>query len=431
MGSPKTLLESWASEGIRLGLERPRKLLAALGNPQERFRVVLITGTDGKGSTAAILAAILRAAGRSVGRFTSPELERVEEQISIGEALTPKTPLPEGEGAFRPISPEDLVALLERIETAAHDALGGPPTPFEALTAAAYLHFAQRGVDWAVVEAGMGGARDATNVADPELAIVTSVSLEHRRFLGDTLEEIAREKAGGFRPGKPAVAFEALPALVEVAESVGATLHGVDRDTSFRATPDATDPFRGQRVELETPVRRYDLFLPLAGEHQARNLALAVRAVEILELASPGEIASGVAATSWPGRLEAVDFPEGPRVVLDAAHDPAAVQALVRFLDGLATPWDLLFGVLQDKEAERMLPPLARRAERVVLTRPPGPRGRDPGELVDLLRGGPTPEVIPDPARALEVLLQGPREGLRVVTGSVVLVGWVRKASVE
>lgn len=426
---PELLLDRWTPEGIRLGLDRPRRLLQALGDPQADLRVILVTGTDGKGSTAAVLSSILQAAGLRVGRFTSPALERVEEQISVGEALTPKSPLPEGEGALRqerPVASEELVALLERVEAAAYDALGGPPTPFEALTAAAYLHFTESGVEWAVVEAGMGGARDATNVADPELAVVTSVSLEHRKFLGDTLDEIAREKAGGFRPGRPAVVFEALPALVEAAEDLGAPLHAVDRDTTWQATPDGADPFRGQRVELRTPVHTYDLFLPLAGAHQARNLALAVRAAELLGWADPEQVRTGVAAVTWPGRLEAIDLPDGPRVVLDAAHDPAATQALAQFLDSLDAPWDLLFGVLQDKEADRMLPPLAERAQRVVLTRPPGPRGRDPQELTDLLPPESTAEVVPDPAHALDALLQGPRTSLRVVTGSIVLVGAIR-----
>lgn len=414
MTDPRTLLSRWSREGIRLGLERPRELLATLGDPQSRLRVVLVTGTDGKGSTATLLASILRATGLRTGIFTSPELESVEEQIQIDGT---------------PVSTRALTDLFERVEQAALKALDGPPTPFEALTAAAYLHFAERGAELAVVEAGMGGARDATNVADPRLAIVTSVSLEHRRFLGNTLEEIAREKAGGFRPGRPAVVYRALPAFVEAAKTRGARLHVASREMSWRTVADDADPFRGQRVELATPVRKYDLFLPLAGEHQARNLALAVRAAELLGHAEPRAVAAGVAGASWPGRLEAVDLPRGPRVVLDAAHGPAAVQALARFLDALDTPWDLLFGVLSDKEVEAMLPPLAERAQRILLTRPPAPRGRDPAELRDLVEK--VPEVVPDPGQALEALVRGPREHLRVVTGSIVLVGaargWLRE----
>lgn len=405
-----------------MGLERPRRLLAELGDPQTRFPAVLIAGTNGKGSTAALLASMTRAAGLTTGLFTSPALGRVEEQIRLDDV-----PVPAGL----------LAGLLEQTIEAAQSALGGEPTPFEALTAAACLAFASTGVELAVLEAGMGGARDATNVVEPEISVLTSVGIEHRGYLGDTLEAIAREKAGIFRRDRPALVGPLDPGVLEVvaeeAAHRGAELHAVADEVRLSSAL--------QRVALTTPVRSYQVDLALAGAHQAWNLALAVRAAELLAERGWGglgkeAITRGAAECRVPGRLETVELPQGPPILLDVAHNPQAVEALVRHLREVASPyrpWDLLFGVLADKQAEAMLPPLAAGARRVVLTRPTDPRGRDPQELLSLLPTRYEAEVEVDPVRALERLLGENREGdpeedrtLRVVCGSMVLVGEVR-----
>lgn len=418
---------------IRLGLDRPRRLLAALGDPQRRFPGVLVAGTNGKGSTARILESVVRAGGYRTGLFTSPALERPEDQIEI---------------AGRALGEERLTALLARAADAGRRVLGGEPTPFEALTAAAFLAFAEAEVELAVVEVGMGGARDATNVLEPEVAILTTVGLEHRRYLGDTRAAIAREKAGIFRRGRPAlVGPSLLPApkgdpeaagvaavLAEVAETVGAELHAVGEEVTVHAERAAEAVPGASRVTLTTPEHSYTLAFPLAGAHQLDNLALGVRAAEELARSGwarldPAAVERGVAACRVPGRLETIPLPEGRRLLLDAAHDPQAVEALVAYLDAEGLAFDLLFGALDDKDAARMVPPLAERAGRVTLTRPPDPRGRDPRELLELMPPSRRQEarVVEDAQEALDAALAAlPDGGCLLVTGSVVLVGAVR-----
>lgn len=461
---PARLLNRLRPQGIRLGLERPRRLLATLGDPQRACPVVLVAGTNGKGSTAHLLAAMLDAAGLRTGLFTSPALEGPEEQIRIAGAN---------------LDPEALEGLLQRVLKASGEALGGHPTPFEALTAAAYLAFAgahgELGkMDLAVVECGMGGARDATNVADAELALLTTVGLEHRGFLGSSREAIAREKAGIFRPGRPAVVGRLTPdaepaeadrvmeAVQEEARRIGAELHRLDEEVTWETSAPDRGPMAGdapREVSLRTPVGAYRIQPALAGEHQLANLALAVRGLELLarrQVPTVGPaldrsslrsvLARGASSCRVPGRLEWLepsgpDIPPGRRVLLDVAHDPQAVAALLRYLDdeGLSArsrdspdPLDLLFGVLEDKDAAAMLEPLERRCRRVVLTRPSDPRARDPRELRRLSgedrEGAVEVEVVPEPHRALErALAELPARGTLLVCGSVVLVGEVRR----
>lgn len=372
-----------------------RRLLAGYGDPQLHYRTVLVAGSNGKGSTSALLAAMASAAGLRTGLYTSPHLESVEERLRIDG---------------RAIPPEELGALLERIvESAA-------PTYFEAVTAAAFLWFSERQVDLAVVEVGMGGRLDATNVCEPELSLITSISLEHREHLGDTLAAIAREKAGTFRPGRPALVWLEDPEPSEAVRAVAAEL-----GTDLRFAPElVTMKKDGQRVRLTTPRGEHDLELALPGAHQARNLALAVLAAEELGI-GPEAIAEGARSCRWPGRLEKIELPEDRLVLLDAAHNPEGAAALAAFLEG---PFDLLFGALGDKDVSEMLGPLAKRARRIVLTTPASDRARPPEELAALLPGRKM-DVIPDLGEALESALQ---PGVRlVVCGSIYLIGEVRK----
>lgn len=414
---PEPILARLETLGIRLGLEPTRDLLARLGAPQLRVPTVLVAGSNGKGSTSALLAAMASAAGYRTGHYTSPHLERVEERLQIDG---------------QPIGSERLGRLLEEIVDAAERATGAPPTYFEALTVAAFRWFAEEDLDLAVVEVGLGGRLDATNLAEPILSLVTSISLEHREFLGDNLAAIAREKAGVFRPDRPALAWvedpEPRAALQEVAAEKGTGLRFAQ--DLVRIESAALEGWNGQRVRLATPGGRYDLHIALLGAHQQRNLGLAVLAAETL--AARGfphidaqAIAMGAAACRWPGRLEVLDLPGGRRLILDAAHNSESAAALAGFLGDLGTPVDLLFGVLTDKDAAEMLGALAPHARRLILTTPPSPRAQDPASLLPYLKGREGVEVEPDPARALDRLLAGDGEIL-VVCGSIYLIGEVR-----
>jgi dihydrofolate synthase/folylpolyglutamate synthase len=402
--------------GVRLGLETTRGVLQVLGAPESRFASVLIAGTNGKGSTAALLAAMASAAGYRTGLYTSPHLEEVEERIRIdGQAVAGATV---SEGLLQ------VVQLTEK-------ALGHLPTYFEAMTATALRIFADQEVDLAVCEVGLGGRLDATNASQPVLSVITEIGLEHRQFLGQTLESIAREKAGILRAGRPAVAWTDRP-------EVRRTLLGVAREVGSRLTigPEVASAvlveesgWAGQRIKVTTPIGDYRLELALLGEHQACNLALAVLAAE--ELATQGwsslgktAIVQGAAACRWPGRLESVMTPAGKRVLLDAAHNPDGAQALSRFLERRGMAYDLLFGALADKEIKRVLPNLARSAGRVVLTAPDSPRAFSPERLYQCLGRG---EAIlrSEPAAALSAALDGGSD-LLVVCGSVYLVGEIR-----
>lgn len=375
-----------------------RSLLAGFGDPQLRYRTVLVAGSNGKGSTAALLAAMASAAGLRTGLYTSPHLESVEERLRIDG---------------RAIGPEDLAGLLARIV----EASGTPPTYFEAVTAAAFLWFAERQVDLAVMEVGMGGRLDATNVCEPELSLITSISLEHREHLGETLAAIAREKAGTFRPGRPALVWLEDPEPSEAVRAVAAEL-----GTDLRFAPELIAIHQdGQRVKLTTPGGEHELEIQLPGAHQAKNLALAVLAAETLGF-SPEAIARGARSCRWPGRLERVELPENRVVLLDAAHNPEGAAALAEFLEG---PFDLLFGALADKDAADMLGPLAKRARKIVLTTPASDRARPPEELAALLPGREDVEVVPDLGQALDRAL--PPGARLVVCGSIYLIGEVRK----
>jgi dihydrofolate synthase/folylpolyglutamate synthase len=416
--TPDSILSRLEALGIKLGLERARSVLTAMGEPQRRFPAVLIAGTNGKGSTSAFLAAMARAAGYRTGLYTSPHLERVEERLQIdGREIET--------GRFGAIL-ADLVVLAER-ET------GAPPTYFEAVTLAAFQWFAEEQVDLAVVEVGLGGRLDATNLCDPILSLITPIGFDHQEFLGDTLASIAHEKAGILRSGKPGLVWieepEAAESVREVATEIGADVRFASEEVRIEEV--VAEGWKGQRVRLTTPVRSYGLEIALLGTHQAINLGLAVRAAEMLvdlgfDRFDPPTIAEGAAACRWPGRLESIDLSGGRRVLLDAAHNPAGAAVLAKFLDRMGEPVDLLFGVLADKDYASMLGLLAPRARRIVLTAPASPRAKDPAELAALLAGHPGEVIVePDRDRALDraLALGG---GILVACGSIFLIGKVR-----
>ncbi len=379
---------------------------------------VLVAGTNGKGSTAALLAAIACAAGYRTGLYTSPHLEEPRERIRVdGVALATL----------------ELDGLLDAVIDAAGDEL---PTPFEALTAAALLDFAEDGVELAVLEVGLGGRLDATNVVEPVLSVITPIALDHQAELGATLAAIAAEKAGVLRAQRPAIAWgeepESTAALRAAAEASGATLSFAVEDAEVaRAHPDG---LAGQTVDLRTAAAEHHLRVALAGRHQLRNVVLAVLAAERLAAArlrgiDDDAIARGVGGCRWPGRLEAVALPEGPTVLLDGAHNPAGAAALAEHLASLATPFDLVFGTLADKDAAGMSAAArAGRAPRLARA-----AGLAASAVRRRARGAPALAGATPAERCRRSAGAGARRGrgrsppLLVVTGSLYLVGEARR----
>lgn len=409
--------------GVRLDLAPMRRLLAALGDPQAGLAIVLVAGTNGKGSTAAMLAAIARAAGYRVALHTSPHLVRVEERVVV-----------DGE----PVDPARLAAALERVLAVAGAAGPLGPTYFEATVAAAFVLFAEQQPDLAVVEIGMGGRLDATNAAEPLLSVITPIALDHTAELGTTLRAVAGEKAGILRRDRPAVfarqAPEAERALLEAAARIGARAHR--REALVRQIRAQWRGLDGHLVEFELAGQSLEVELSLPGEHQLENAATAVAAAHLLTAegalkVDPAAIRGGLSTVCWPGRLEPFRPADGgPTVLLDAAHNPHGCAALARFLDRLDRPFTLLFGALADKQIAEMLPELAQRARQVVLTRPDSARAADPADLRALVPAGRPVEVEPDPERALAVARSAPPD-LVVACGSLYLLGVLRPLLAE
>ncbi len=407
-------LEVW---GQKLGLEATRSLLDVLGRPQRRVPTVLVAGTNGKGSTSAALASILSAAGFRCGLYTSPHLEHVEERLRIDGAA---------------ISEAELGHWLRRVLDAAGKT---PPTYFESLTAAAWLHFAHHGVDAAVFEVGLGGRLDATNVSDPLLSVITQVARDHAPQLGWTLTSIAGEKAGVMRSGRTCLTWPGRPEvereLRRCAAVCGAELVAAEAGVVFDHRLEAG------HLSLTTPNAQYGFRAPLVGGHQLTNLALAIRAAEefcavVGRNLDPGAARQGLEAVHWPGRLEWVDVEahgEHRRVLFDAAHNPAGAAALHSHIEETGLRFDLLYGSLAEKCPEQCLPRLARKADRIVLTDFDHPRAATPGTLAPLLPAGRA-AVNDNAANALEHCLATPSSPAHalVVTGSLYLVGEVRRA---
>jgi dihydrofolate synthase/folylpolyglutamate synthase len=447
----------------KFDLAHMRVLLTALEHPERRFPSVLIAGTNGKGSTAATLASVLRASGLRTGLYTSPHLVRINERIRIsGEEIA-----------------DDKFALLhDMVERTAERLvedgdLPWHPSFFEMLTAMAFEHFATSKVDIAVLEVGMGGRLDATNVVEPLVSVITDISLDHQKFLGDTVSEIAREKAGIIRPGgvlvtlpqspaandvignavleKDARAISAVPYVPPVSpaspkyfkiprepRSPTVEVPGVRRALLDRAGEDArphVDPARPlSRYPLQVLGKEILVETPLVGRHQLRNVALAIAAAE--ELSKQGfpitadSIERGIRETRWPARFQVIPGP--PEIVLDVAHNPAGAWALRSTLSACYEDRRIIFvfGAMRDKaigEISEILFPLA---ERVIATSADNPRSATPEEIRDAAsRTHVEIEGHPDVPAALERARElAGADGIVVVTGSIYVVGETMRA---
>jgi dihydrofolate synthase / folylpolyglutamate synthase len=387
-----------------LKLERMRALLRGLGDPHSRLRIVHITGTKGKGSTAAMLGAVLQAAGYRVGLFTSPHLVHVEERMQVNGV---------------PIRREELAALMEQVAPVVRAFGGGPestPTFFEISTALGFLHFVQRRVDIAIVEVGLGGRFDSTNVCQPLVSILTTVGLDHMAQLGNTVEEIAYQKAGIIKRGVPVVSGVWEPAPRQVIETVA-------RDVG---------------TVVQMPAAAFDFELGLLGAHQVDNAKLAVKTVELLRfrgLTIPlAAVARGLKSVRWPCRIEVVS--RNPHVILDCAHNLPSAQALADTLtESLAVTGRkaVVFAVSSDKDYPAMLRILAPRFDEFHFTKYGiNPRCVPPEKLAEVLREiapGKRFRTYTDAPTAWDAawVETGPRD-LVCITGSVFLAGELHEA---
>ncbi|APR81124.1 Dihydrofolate synthase [Minicystis rosea] len=402
-------LQARAPRGMVLGLDRVEDALAALGNPHRDILAVHVAGSNGKGSTSAMVESVARAAGLRTGLYTSPHLSRFAERIRIDGVPIADAPFERALGAVLDRCRPDL-------------------TFFESITVAAFQAFREANLDVVVLEVGLGGRLDATNVIErPVATAITSISLEHTAILGETLAAIAREKAGIFKPSAPVVLgplpAEAEQAAVEMAEAVGAgpiTRVGREIQVAFDGAATAIDgPGAGERVTAT---------LRLAGAHQAENAGVAVGLVHhLLERFHDRDwqraLEEGLSSATWPGRLERITRDDGVTVILDAAHNPEGMDRLARMSWGDPARTALVFGALADKRWPEMLRQIAPVASRRYYAEP---KGRAPAPLAELCQVAPG-EAVAEPRAAIRRALAESRAGdVVLVTGSIYLVGEVR-----
>jgi len=397
-----------AAKGMDFKLERVALTLRNLGDPQRRFRSVHIAGTNGKGSVAAMVHSMFSKGGYRVGLYTSPHLVEFRERIRVGTAL---------------VSEQEVVDYACVIHGAA-TVHGIQLTFFELTTVMAFLHFARANVDLAVIEVGLGGRLDATNVIEPEVSVITSISRDHEEYLGDSLTSIAAEKAGILKPGVPAIVgklpTDAMQVIAGVARERGVLLRRLGADFGMSGRTALT--YAGARTI-------HDLCIGLKGDHQVENAAVAVATAESLGAVLPlsaEAIREGLRDVCWPGRLEVVG--QNPMIVLDGAHNEAGAEALVRELPELVggRPIYLLFGVMRDKRWRSMVEQIAPLVEGVVVVRVAAERAEETGALAASFActrrvwEAATPE-----AGLRQVVRLAGAQGAVVVAGSLFLVGAV------
>lgn len=427
-------------------LDRMRRLCKLLGDPQRHFRSVLVTGTNAKGSICAMVYSMLRQSHVRAGLYTSPHLEHVRERIRAWTTRPGEGDRRAGAGpaaAARAhtddwISPEEFAAVVEQLrsamETITQEDPEQPPTYFEAMTAAAFLYFRRRQVEVAVLEIGLGGRLDATNIVEPAVAVIGPIDVDHAEVLGHEPAAIAQEKAGIIKPGCHVITApqreEVMPVLLAACESQGAPLFVCGQDltaTVLRHTLEGLElsvtGLRGLYPSLQ---------LPLIGRHQAQNAAVAVGAVELLSSTGiPHRIVEqGLARVDWPGRLEVVN--DAPLIIMDGAHNPQAAGALVETVKELCPGQrvHLLIGMSWDKSPESVGRQVGGLCASATCTQSRHPRAMQAAELAKQLAPFcPDMHVMPDPADAYTYLLNAvaPQDVI-VVTGSLFLVGELRAA---
>ena len=401
-------------KGSKLGLERTRELLGKLGNPEKKLKFIHIAGTNGKGSTAAMLASILEEAGYKVGLYTSPFINRFNERMQIDHEQ-----IPDGE----------LAELTERIRPLA-DAMEDAPTEFELITALAMVYFADHRCDIVVLEVGMGGELDSTNVIDvPEAAVIAAMGLDHVRELGPTMADIARAKAGIIKSGGDVVSYggnsEADPVFEQVCRERGARLHQPD----FSAIVPGSFSLEGQSFSYGD---LKDLRIPLAGEYQMKNAAVVLETVKVLQArgwrVTEEHIRRGLANTRWPARFEVLQ--KDPVFIVDGGHNPHGIRATAQSLERLfpGRKFTFVTGVMADKDVESILGLIVPLADQFFTVRPDNPRAMSADELARRISAmGVKATACDSVAHGVQRAIQaeGP-DGVAVALGSLYMSGEVR-----
>jgi len=407
--------------GMKFGLDNIRKLTAASGHPQNSFHAVHVAGTNGKGSTSAMIESILRTSGVRTGLFTSPHLISFTERIRVN-----------GEE----ISEENVIALAQEVRKTAERFEDFSPTFFEVVTAMAFLHFRNEKVDWAVIETGLGGRLDATNVITPEACVITDIGIDHSEFLGKSLAEIASEKAGIIKPGVPVVTSAQPREVIEKirgrAAEMKSPLYTYGED--FSASDIAEDP-EGLAFSYHGRLDYIGLAPALSGLHQIKNASMAVKTIEIVGERYPElrfDISGGLSRTKWPGRLEMAS--ENPPILIDGAHNPHAAAALAAHLKKMLQKnyrrIILVAGIMSDKDIVGITEPLIGIASEIIFTSPAYGRAAAPETLVSsaasLGYGAKTAATVAEALISARKLWQ-PGD-LIVVTGSFYTIGEAKEA---
>lgn len=419
-------LKNLTKFGINLGLERIKALLAAIGNPEQSLRVIHIGGTNGKGSTCAFLSSVLQQAGYRMGMFISPHLHDYRERISINGELISRADVAAGIKLLKPAL-EKIVA--EGVEH---------PTEFEVTTTLALNYFAAEQPDFVLLEVGLGGEIDSTNVVTPIVSVITSIAFDHKDYLGNTLAEIAAVKAGIIKEGIPVVAdvddSEAFEVIRRRAEAKAAKLIRLGQDVHYRKVASNMMDYQGLNLKFE------GLEVALFGEHQLSNASKALAVCEILRdgyaVNIPEKaIREGLKKVSWPGRQELISTE--PKILLDGAHNVQGMQSLAKALTDNATGYYqrdrliLCLGMLADKERAQALAVIAPLASQIIITKPDSARAGDWQELSALAEafvGRENLLVIEDPILAVKEALKGlQKEDMLVITGSFYMLGPVRE----
>lgn len=417
-------IEDTAKFGSKLGLERTEMILNKLGNPHKKIKTIHIAGTNGKGSTTAMVTNVLIESGYSVGTYISPYIEEFEERIQVNNTNIPKADLA-----------DVITRLSEVIKEVAEEGYGNP-TQFEIITCAGFMYFYEKKVDYAVVEVGLGGRLDSTNVISPEICAIASISLDHMQILGDTLEKIAGEKAGIIKEKTPVVLYPQGESVTKVIEAAAALKNApvikVNKDNAlYQELVEGEDRFY-QRIRIKGK-DSYELLLPLLGVHQIQNCNVVINICEALKENGVNitreSIISGIKNVRWPGRMEVMG--RKPIVLLDGAHNIDGITKLKESIENYFK-YDkliLVLGILADKQVDDMIKVICPMAERVIAVTPHSERGELCNELKDKILQYEIPcEAFEDYGEAYDKAKEYCSEdSLLVISGSLYMVGDMRK----
>ena len=407
--------------GIKLGLERISHIAEKLGKPQNNYKIIHVAGTNGKGSVCKFLASILTSGGYKVGVYLSPHLQRFSERIVVDN---------------KEISEDEFVSLVDKIKPIVDEMIKNDNTPtfFEIVTAIAFQYFSDKGVDFAVIEVGLGGKYDATNIVSPIVSVITNISLEHTDILGKTIKDIALQKAGIVKDNVAVVTAakeDALKVIKNAAKERNATVYGIDEKRWKRTYCDT----EGQEFVIKGDLTDYSVKTSMLGKHQGENIALAIASIENLQMNGvyipETSIIDGIAKATNPGRLEVVKH--GPLILLDGAHNPDGMRTLKAALDD-DFDYDkliLVLGILSDKDIPSMLSIIVPAADTIVVTKSRNKRACEPSKIKEMTeQSGYEKEVVvkdwvPDAVKYTESIAK--KKDLICITGSLFTVGEARE----